>query len=150
MTPRLTEPDRGDLSEVKASHMGVGHRDADALRLAVLGEQLRWEPMVLRPKDEGVALLIAHVAVGLRGVRGKEPRALNVFKGDLPRGRHAVVDPRPIVEPRPLEVAVLNLKAQGLHKDELNVHRGAEPPNAASVLRDEGVDEDDLHSRVSL
>ena len=57
---------------------------------------------------------------------------------------------RPVVEAGTLEVAVLQLEAQGLDEVQAGAGDGAEPGNVAGVRRDLRLEEDYLHGRAAL
>jgi hypothetical protein len=78
-----------------------------------------------------------------------DPTARQGHEGRVEVGVHHEVHQGPVVEPGALEVAILELEAQGLHQVQARSRGRGQARGAAGVVRDLGVDEDDLHGRVS-
>ena len=119
-------------------------------------QELGGEPLGLAPEEEDVIVFERDVTD--RGPRPCCEEAQAFFDGSIgwelaierlqtsvERRVNGEIDEVPIVEPSALQVAVLETETEGFDEMEFRPEAGGQASGATGVVRDLGMDEDDVH-----
>ena len=148
---RLVGQDGDGVGEVQAARLGA-HGKADAAAIVRHTEVLRQSCGLLAEK-EPAAVVKFRLAVVLRRLRRGKP-AVPLRFGVPPKEIaevfiYAYLDQMPVVQPRALDRAVGNIKAEGLDEVQPRAGRGAGARDVAAVLRDLRLHKDDIEHKAS-
>ena len=132
----LVAADGDGVREVEGSRF-IDHRDADA-SVGVFHQNMLGDAARFLAEDDVRAVGVADFAVLVTRLGGKEEvfAALGLGKEIVDRIIVGDVDEVPVVETRPLEVSVGDLKAEGSHKMEPCARRSTGARDVAGILRD--------------
>ncbi len=103
-------------------------------------------PEILRPEKQMVAALPLGLAKAATGLGGEEPESLRsgVLEVGLPAGMLDEVDVLPVVHSRPLQMLVIDLKAEWVDQVQPRADRKAGAPDVSRVVGNQRGAEDDV------
>ncbi len=128
--------DRDGVGEVDAARVLARHWNAEK-RLAVAFVEVLGESGRLVAEHKRVSRLEAAVVQRLLAARREEMNATRLDGREivLPSVVYPEVEMRPVVKPRPRDIAVVERKAERPHEMERNAQPHAQPSDGARVVR---------------
>jgi hypothetical protein len=116
-------------------------------------QHFRREARGFRPEDKAVVRREGKTVYGLAapGAGTDQPAACTIgLKISIERGPYLPVHMRPVIKPRPLEMLIVNDKAQWFDKVELYARASTKPRHVAGVRRYLGMVENYMEHGFSL